>query len=137
MAIQSTARGVWERQIGIIRRIVDAMLLETRAQKLTHELLVTLMSEFTTIVNSRPITAIPSDTDEPLPLTPSMLLTQTTHSLGPLPGKGRVTGCLCLPGMEKGTIPGVPVFKEMELGIHPELTTEDKVESGAPQPSRR
>ena len=60
--------GVWERQIGRIRRIVDAMLLETRAQKETHELLVTLMSEVTAIVISRPITAIQSDTDEPLPL---------------------------------------------------------------------
>ena len=79
--------GVWERQIGTIRHILDAMLLETRAQKLTHELLVTLMSEVTAIVNSRPITAIPTDTDEPLPLTPSMLLTQKTRPLGPLPGK--------------------------------------------------
>ena len=36
--------GVWERQIGTIRRILDAMLLEIGAQRLTHELLVTLMS---------------------------------------------------------------------------------------------
>ena len=79
--------GVWERQIGTIRRILDAMLLETRTQKLTHELLVTLMSEVAAIVNSRPITAIPSDTDEPLPLSPSTLLTQKTLPLGPLPGK--------------------------------------------------
>ena len=79
--------GVWERQIGTIRRILNAMLLETRAQTLTHDLLVTLMSEVTAIVNSRLITAIPSDTDEPLPLIPSMLLTQKIRSLGPLPGK--------------------------------------------------
>lgn len=63
------------------------MLLQTRAQKLTHELLVTLMSEVTAIVNSRPITAVPTDTEEPLPLTPSMLLTQKTRPLSPLPGK--------------------------------------------------
>lgn len=79
--------GVWERQIGTIRRILDAMLIESGVQKLTHELLVTLMSEVAAIVNSRPITAIPSDTDEPLPLTPSTLLTQKTRPLGPLPGK--------------------------------------------------
>ena len=79
--------GVWERQIGTIRRILDAMLVETGVQKLTHELLVTLMSEVTAIVNSRPITAIPSDTDEPLPLTPSTLLMQKTRPLGLLPGK--------------------------------------------------
>ena len=90
MVIQSTTRvpfcGVRECQIGTIRCILDPMLLETRAQKLTHKLLATLMSEVTAIVNSRPITAILSDTDEPLPLTPSMLLTQKTRPLGPLPG---------------------------------------------------
>lgn len=36
--------GVWERQIGTVRRIFDAILLEIGAQRLTHELLVTLMS---------------------------------------------------------------------------------------------
>ena len=44
--------GAWERQIGIIRRILDAMLLELGTSQLTHELLVTLMSE---------VAAIPSD----------------------------------------------------------------------------
>ena len=79
--------GCGERQIGMIRRILDVMLVETGVQKRTHELLVTLMSEAAAIVNSRPITSIPSDTDEPLPLTPSSLLTQKTRPLGPLPGK--------------------------------------------------
>ena len=69
------------------RRILDAKLVETGVQKLTQELLVILMSEVAAIVDSRPITAIPSDTDEPLPLTPSPLLTQKTRPLGPLPGK--------------------------------------------------
>ena len=55
------------------------MLLELGARQLTHELLVTLMSEVAAIINARPITAIPSDIDEPLPLTPAMLLTQKTR----------------------------------------------------------
>ena len=55
------------------------MLLESGARQLTHELLVTLMSEVAAIINARPITAIPSDIDEPLPLTPAMLLTQKTR----------------------------------------------------------
>lgn len=55
------------------------MLLELEARQLTHELLVTLMSEVAAIINARPITAIPSDIDEPLPLTPAMLLTQKTR----------------------------------------------------------
>ena len=33
--------GVWERQIGTIRRVLDAMLLEIGSSQLTHELLVT------------------------------------------------------------------------------------------------
>ena len=37
--------GVWERQIGTIRRILDAMPLELGARQLTHELLTTLISE--------------------------------------------------------------------------------------------
>lgn len=78
---------VWERQIGTIRRILDAILLEIGAQKLTHKLLDTLMSEVAAVVNSHPITAIPSTTDKPFPLMPSTLLTQKTCPLGPLPGK--------------------------------------------------
>ena len=49
--------GVWERQIGTIRHILNDMLLELGARQLTHELLVTTMSE---------VAAIPSDIDEPL-----------------------------------------------------------------------
>ena len=78
--------GAWERQIGTIRRVLDAMFLELGGSQLTHELLVTLMAEVTAIVNARPITTIPSDTDEPEPLSPSMLLTMKTRPLGPPPG---------------------------------------------------
>ena len=67
--------GVWERQIGTIRRVLNAMLLELGGSQLTHELLVTLMAEVTAIVNARPITTIPSNSDEPQPLSPAMLLT--------------------------------------------------------------
>lgn len=78
--------GVWERQILTIRRVLDAMFVELGREQLTHELLVTLMAEVTAIVNARPIAAIPSDTDDPLPLSPSMLLTMKTRPLGPAPG---------------------------------------------------
>ena len=78
--------GAWERQIGTIRRVLDAMLLEIGRAQLTHELLVTLMAEVTGIVNSRPIATIPSDIDEPQPLTPAMLLTMKTRPLAPTPG---------------------------------------------------
>ena len=52
---------VWERQIGTIQSILDTMLLELGARQLTHEFLVILVSEVMVIVNTRSITAIPSD----------------------------------------------------------------------------
>lgn len=79
--------GVWERQIGTIRRVLDAMFLELGGSQLTHELLVTLMAEETAIVNARPITTVPSDTDEPQPLSPAILLTIKTRPLGSPPGE--------------------------------------------------
>ena len=78
--------GAWERQIATIRRVLDAMLAELGSAQLTHELLVTLMAEVTGIVNARPIAAVPSDVDEPQPLSPSMILTMKTRPLGPPPG---------------------------------------------------
>ena len=78
--------GAWERQIGTIRRVLEAMFAELGSHQLTHELLVTLMAEVTAIVNARPISAIPTDADEPQPLSPSMLLTMKTRPLGPPPG---------------------------------------------------
>ena len=79
--------GVWERQIGTVRRVLDAMLLKIGRSQLTHELLVMLMAEVTGIVNSCPIAMIPSDTQEPQPLTSAMLLTMKTHPLAPMPGQ--------------------------------------------------
>ena len=54
--------GVSERQISTIRCIFDAMLLDLGVRQLTHEPLVSLISEVAEIVNARPIT----DIDEPL-----------------------------------------------------------------------
>ncbi|XP_048855417.1 uncharacterized protein LOC125723046 [Brienomyrus brachyistius] len=68
--------GSWERMIGVTRKILDAMLLEHRNAKLTHEILVTLMAEVTAIVNARTLTAVSADPDNPVILTPAMLLTQ-------------------------------------------------------------
>ena len=78
--------GARERQIGTIRRVLDAMLAELGSDQLTHELVVTLMAEVTAIVNARPIAAIPSDVDDPQLLSPAMLLTMKTRPLGPPPG---------------------------------------------------
>lgn len=79
--------GVWERQIRTIRSVLDAMLTRVGSSQLTHELLSTLMAEVTGIVNSRPIAAVPSDTADFQPLSPSMILTAKTRPLAPQPGK--------------------------------------------------
>ena len=62
--------GVWERQIGTIRRVLDAMFLELGRSQLTHELLVTLMTEVTAIVNARPLTTVPTQMNHNLFLQP-------------------------------------------------------------------
>lgn len=68
--------GVWERMIGVTRRILDALLLGPKGKNLTHEVLSTLMAEVTAIMNSRPITTISSDPDMPFVLSPAILLNQ-------------------------------------------------------------
>ncbi|TKS65718.1 Extracellular calcium-sensing receptor [Collichthys lucidus] len=68
--------GAWERLIGVARRILDAMLLQTAHTRLTHEVLSTLMAEVMAIMNARPLVPVSSDPDAPTVLTPAMLLTQ-------------------------------------------------------------
>lgn len=52
------------------------MFLKLGPTKLTHEVLTILMAEVTAIVNSTPLTTVSSDPEQPLILTPAMLLTQ-------------------------------------------------------------
>ena len=70
--------GVWERMIGVARRIHDGMLLEFKGRCLTHEVLVTFMVEVTAVMNSRPIVPVSSDPEMPFVLSPGVLLTQKT-----------------------------------------------------------
>ena len=55
--------GVWERLIGVARRILDSMLRDIGT--LTHEVLVTLMAEVTAIINSRPLVPFPTTKNSP------------------------------------------------------------------------
>ncbi len=71
--------GVWERMIGVSRRILDSMLNSVSAKCLTHEVLTTLMAEVSAIVNGRPIVPVSTDHESPCVLTPSVLLTQKTE----------------------------------------------------------
>lgn len=44
--------------IGLTRRILDGIILTSSMKTLTHECLVTFMTEVVTILNSRPIAQI-------------------------------------------------------------------------------
>jgi len=65
--------GIWERMIGVSRRILESMLSNTHT--LTHDVLATLMAEVSAIINSRPIVPVSTDPECPEVLSPSALLT--------------------------------------------------------------
>jgi hypothetical protein len=67
--------GVWERKIGLVRRALDAALLQLRLRKLTYDELHTFLLEAAAVVNSIPLWSVSDDPNDPLPLTPSLLLT--------------------------------------------------------------
>ena len=79
--------GVWERMIGVTRRILDSMLMDIQSKHLSLEVLTTLMAEVCAIVNARPIVPVSSDPEAPTILSPAMLLTQksgeTHDNFGP------------------------------------------------------
>ena len=78
--------GVWERMIGMTRRILDSVLADLAPIRLSHEVLTTLMAEVTAIVNARPLVPVPSDPEMPEILTPATLLTQKSRALKSIPG---------------------------------------------------
>ena len=82
----SHAGGVWERMIGITRRILESILADLRPKHLTHEVLSTLMAEVTALVNARPLGPVATDPEMPEILTPATLLTQKSQSLKDMPG---------------------------------------------------
>ena len=65
--------------IGVTRRILDSMLNYNYGKTLTHDVLNTFMAEVCAIINSRPLVPVSTDPENPLILTPAMLLTQKTN----------------------------------------------------------
>ena len=63
--------GAWERQIRSIRKVLNALLTE---HVLDDEGLHTLLCEVESVLNSRPLTAVSSDSRDSEPLTPNHLL---------------------------------------------------------------
>jgi hypothetical protein len=73
--------GVWERMIGITRRVLDGIPLRNGMKGLTNESLSPFLLEFCTIVNSRSLTEESEDASDPSVLTPALMLTQKTGHL--------------------------------------------------------
>ncbi|XP_068749088.1 uncharacterized protein [Montipora capricornis] len=132
--------GVWERQIRTVRRILSTLLRE-HGNRLDDESLHTLLREVESIVNSRPITAISSDFRDPLPLSPSQILTMKTKVVLPPPGKyqrndvymaqGPTSLQLVLVSMEKrisGCTPAMTkvVSRERNMKIHDVVLIKDE-----------
>ena len=67
--------GVWERKIQSIKRVLDSCVLELGPRTLSRDEMHTLFQEAASIVNKTPLTGISAHPDDPLPITPSLLLT--------------------------------------------------------------
>jgi hypothetical protein len=64
--------GVWERLIRTVRKVIAGVVPNTA--RLTDECLRTVLCEVESIVNSRPLTHVSCDPNDPMPLTPNQLI---------------------------------------------------------------
>ena len=71
--------GVWERKIGCIKSIINACLLKISPRNPTRDELCTFFQEAASILNNTPLCTVAADPNEPLPITPAMLLTCKTE----------------------------------------------------------
>ena len=78
--------GVFERQIGTIRKVLSGLLLE-QSTSLTDECLSTLLHEVSAIINCRPLSHINLSDSCIEPLTPNHLLTQKSRIVVSPPGE--------------------------------------------------
>ncbi|KAK3895894.1 hypothetical protein Pcinc_000502 [Petrolisthes cinctipes] len=71
--------GVWERMIGVARRIIEGILVE-HGSRLDDEGLMTVLSEAASVINSRPLSVDNiSDPQSLEPLTPNHLITMKSR----------------------------------------------------------
>jgi len=104
--------GVWERQIGTIRQVLDAMLLELGKPQLTHELLVTLLAEVSAIVHARSVHVAYFE----------------VSSASPTAWKFHTSRPLRASSLEKSAVPCRSVLRTLAPGVSPVFTEETKVE---------
>ena len=67
--------GVWERKIQSVKKILDASLLLLGPRSISRDEFTTFLAEATSIVNNTPLSDISEDPNDPVPLSPAMLLT--------------------------------------------------------------
>ena len=67
--------GAWERKIGSVRRVFEASLALVSNRCLSRDEFTTFLAEAAAIVNNTPLWSNPNHPDDPVPLSPAMLLT--------------------------------------------------------------
>lgn len=72
--------GVWERQIGTFKRILDSCLLRLGLRLPSRDEMCTFFQEAAAIMNNTPLYPISSNPNDEFPITPAMLLTSKTNS---------------------------------------------------------
>lgn len=75
--------GVFERKIGSVRKILDACMLQLGPRQLTRDEFTTFLAEASHIINNTPLSAVSSDPQDPLPITPATLLNLREEQTGP------------------------------------------------------
>lgn len=81
----SSYTGVWDRMIGVSRRIPDSMLSQIQPSNLTHKVLSTLMEEVSNIINAGPLTTVSMHANASPLLTPNMIIIHKVCSPRPPP----------------------------------------------------
>ena len=76
--------GVWEAKIGSVRRVLNAAMLLSPNKGLTHDEFITMLAEAASVVNNTPLWALSDDPNDPLPLSPAMILTLRERPNPPL-----------------------------------------------------
>ncbi|XP_070184610.1 uncharacterized protein [Littorina saxatilis] len=120
--------GVWERQIGTVRRILNG-LMRKYPSRLSTSTLRTFLLEVMAIVNSRPLSVESlEDPTGPLPLTPNHILTM--KAVGVLPIPGIFDGAdVEARRMEKSSATGRRVLETVEARLFGLFATKKKVAS--------
>ena len=75
--------GSWERKIGSVRRVLEAIILLTNNRPFSRDEFITFLAESAHIVNNTPLWTVSTNPNDPTPLTPHMLLTLRTSNTLP------------------------------------------------------